>query len=67
MLLRSIDLITLNRPKALLWQAGVTGGGNSSDRSGGALIVSGLNLLSASLAAPWLAASRLGAEGQRRS
>jgi hypothetical protein len=61
-LLRSIDLITMARPKALLWQARVVIGGNGSlggapqepksgdgvgvsvDR-GGALIVSGLNLL----------------------
>ena len=45
-LLRSIDLITMARPKALLWQAGVRStGGNETGSKGGALIVSGLNLL----------------------
>lgn len=48
-LLRSIDLITMVRPKALLWQAGVvapaTADDGNSAGSGGALIVSGLNLL----------------------
>ena len=55
MLLRSIDLITLARPKALLWQARVVlekHGDHDDDEigattsaGGGALIVSGLNLL----------------------
>lgn len=47
-LLRSIDLITMTRPKALLWQAGVSiahGSNSTGGGGGGALIVSGLNLL----------------------
>ena len=41
-LLRSIDLITLVRPKALLWQARLVRADQNS--TGGTLIVSGLNL-----------------------
>ena len=44
-LVRSIDLLALNRNKALVWQAGVQAQGRAQGSGGGAIIVAGFNVL----------------------